>query len=434
MNDRSFAFPEVAFDNDYMIATYYIKSATSDAIKFAVAIAEEQSTGTWIEVPGETNTLKEKFGGKVLNVFEVPDYETEFPEGLKERDYIIQVGFPVTNFNPQIPMLLTTVIGNIANAGKLKLLDINFPKAYTDQIGGPKFGIQGVRNILGVPTRPLVNNMIKPCTGWVPAEGAKMAYDVAVGGVDIIKDDELLPCDLSFNRLTERTKLIMEQLRKAEEETGEKTLYTVNITDDVWKMRDHALRAIEAGANALMINFYTCGFSAAQGLAEDPDINVPILAHVDFSGAMFSSPWHGISSPLLMGKLARMSGADMAIITSPYGKFPVVKNKYLLQVNNCRNPFYDIKPTLPMISGGTTQGSIPKIMKDIGNDSCMAAGGAIHGHPMGATAGAASMRQAIDATLEGKSLIEYAKDHKELAAIIDTFAKDDVSDLFDLKK
>jgi len=434
MKEYAFGFPEVCLEEDYMICTYFVESNTKDIVKYSVAIADEQTTGTWIEVPGETNRVKLKFGGKVVGIFEVPDYEFEVPKDVDERKFIIQIAYPIVSYHPQIPMLLTTAIGNIANAGKLKLLDINFPRKFVEGFKGPKFGIEGLRKLLNISDRPFVNNMIKPCTGWTPEEGAAMCYNVARGGVDIIKDDELLAADESFCPLVDRVKAIMPQLKKAEEETGEGTLYAVNITDDVWRMKDHAMRAIEAGANALMINFYTAGFSAAQAITQDPDINVPVLAHVDFSGAMFGSPWHGLSSALLMGKLARLAGADMAIITSPYGKFPVVKSKYQMQVNNARMPLFDIKKMLPLISGGTTQGSIPMIMKDCGNDVCMAAGGAIHGHPMGACAGAMSMRQAIDACLKGVSLKEYSKDHKELAAIVDTWGQEDVSSIFDLKK
>ncbi len=433
MNEFTFGFPEVCLDEDYIIATYFIETNTKDVTKYAVAIADEQTTGTWVEVPGETNKVKIKHGGKVTGIFEIPDYEFEVPKDVTHRKFIMQVAFPTANFNPQIPMLLTSVIGNIANAGRLKLLDLYFPKKFVQGFKGPKFGIEGLRELTGVKDRPFINNMVKPCTGWTPPEGAAMCYEVARGGTDIIKDDELLAADLDFCPLVDRVKAIMAALKKADEEKGEMTLYTVNITDNVWKMREHAKRAIEAGANALMMNFYTVGFSAAQEICEDPDINVPILAHVDFSGAMFGSPYHGISSPIFMGKLARMAGADMAIITSPYGKFPVVMNKYEMQVNNARMPLFGMRKLLPCISGGTTQGSIPHIVKTCGIDVCVAAGGAIHGHPMGARAGSMSMRQAIDASLKGVSLRDYAKDHKELAAIVDTWGAEDVSQMFALR-
>ncbi len=430
MKEYAFAFPEVCLSEDYVIATYFIESRTKDAVKLAVAVADEQTTGTWVSVPGETDKVKIEYGGKVLNVFEVPDYEFELPKDTDERKYIIQIGYPAHNFGPQIPMLYTAVIGNIANSGKLKLLDLTFPESFVKGFKGPKFGIDGLRKLLNVPKRPFVNNMIKPCTGWTPDVGAAMCYEVAKGGVDIIKDDELIMADPDFCPLQERVKQIMASLKRAREETGEDTLYTVNITDHVRKIRDNALRAIDAGANALMLNIYTLGFSAAQMIFEDPEINVPILAHVDFSGAMFGSPYNGISSPLLMGKLARMIGSDMAIITTPYGKFPVMHNKYMMQVNNARMELFGLKQMLPMLSGGTTQPVVAQTMNELGNDICMAAGGAIHGHPMGAEAGARSMRQAIDATMQGIALEVYAKDHVELLEALKKWG--DRSKIFDL--
>jgi Ribulose 1,5-bisphosphate carboxylase, large subunit len=432
MDKYSFAFPEMCYEKDYIIATYFVETAAPDIVKYAAALADEQTTGTWVTVPGESNTIREKFGGKVVGIYETPDYETVVPEDVKDRRYIISIAYPAINIGTSIPMLLSTVIGNIAAGGKLKLMDLTFPRSYIRKFKGPKFGIQGVRDILKVYDRPLVNNMIKPCTGWTPEEGAKMLYEAAVGGVDIVKDDELMAANETFCPLEERVKACMAAVKRAYEETGEYTLYTVNITDDVSKLRDNALRAINAGANALMVNIYTVGYSAVKMLCDDPEINVPVLAHPDFAGAIYESCNSGITAPVLMGKLARLSGADMAIITSPYGKFPVVREKYIRIAHMLRQELYDIKPVLPMPGGGMYQGIVPKTISDLGVDQAIASGGAIHGHPMGATAGARSIRQAIDASMKGIPLREYAKDHKELAAAIDKWGCEDKS-LFDLK-
>ena len=431
-NDYNFDFPEVSLSNDYVIATYYIRTKTSDIVQLATAIADEQSTGTWVEVPGETAQIKIDHGARVLNIFETPDYEFEIPDDVCERDYIVQIGYPCKNIGPQIPMLYTATIGNIANSGKLKLLDLTFPEEFVKGFKGPKFGVKGLRKLLNIPKRPFTNNMVKPCTGWTPDEGAAMCYEVARGGIDIIKDDELLRADPDWCPIEERVEKIMAKIKQAKEETGEDTLYTVNVTDKVGKMKDNAMRALDKGANAIMVNTYTVGFPAAQALMEDPDINVPVLAHVDFSGAMFGSPFNGIASPLLMGKLARMIGADMAIITSPYGKFPVIRSKYIMQCVQARAPLFGMEAMLPLISGGTTQPTTPQVINDIGYDCCMAAGGAVHGHPMGAYAGAKSMRQAIDAVMAGISLKEYAKDHEELQVALDKWGNP--KENFDLLK
>ena len=74
---------------------------------------------------------------------------------------------------------------------------------------GPKFGINGIRDILHAYNRPLLNNMIKPCTGYTPDVGEKLFYEASAGGVDIIKDDELIGGDRVFNKIEDRVKANM---------------------------------------------------------------------------------------------------------------------------------------------------------------------------------------------------------------------------------
>jgi len=314
-------------------------------------------------------------------------------------------------------MLLTTVVGNISMAGQIKLVDVYFPGKYVAGFKGPKFGIPGVREILGVPDRPLLNNMIKPCTGYSPEVGVRLFREAALGGCDIIKDDELL-ADASFNSVEKLVKLYMEAERQVYEETGEHTLYTVNISDKVPKIFENAKRAVELGGNAIMVNYLAVGLPVLQALAEDPEINVPILAHMDVTGAMYMSPYHGMSSHIILGKLPRLAGADIVVFPLPYGKATVIMDKYLNVWRNLTFPFYQLKPVFPMPGGGVTPSMVPQIMNDLGNEVVVGVGGGIHGHPQGPRAGARAFRQAIDATMQGISLTEAAKKHPELATAL----------------
>jgi 2,3-diketo-5-methylthiopentyl-1-phosphate enolase len=412
------AFPEVAFSEDYIIGTYQVMTNTKNIEKLALAIADEQTTGTWISVSKETDDKKRRFGAKVVSIYQVPDMGSDgFAE--EESTFIVQIAFPMDNSGANRPMMFSTVFGNIASSGKIKWIDCAFPKRYVDQFQGPKFGVEGLRKLLNVYDRPLLNAMIKPNIGWTPKEGAELFYEAARGGVDVIKDDELLSADMPFCPMAERVPLFMEMEKKAYEETGEHTLYAVNITDSVSKLKDNAYRAIELGANCLMINYYTVGFDAARMIAEDPDINVPILAHVDFAGAYCSSTYTGISAQLMMGKIIRLAGADFAIYGTPWGKFPVSQKLFERGFRFFTQDWWNIKPCMMACSGGTTQFIVNDCVKAIGTDMIMAAGGAVHGHPDGSYAGAKSMRQAIDAAVNGIDLFEYAKTHKELAVMIE---------------
>jgi len=417
------ALPEGIDHDEYIIGTYLACFPKDIPIPFAAQLlAIEQSTGTWVPVPGETPEVRHKHVAKVIGVYEVPDYEFSVPSSVETRNYIIQIAYPEVNIGEQIPMLLTTVVGNISMAGQIKLVDVYFPEKYVAGFQGPKFGIPGVREILGVHDRPLLNNMIKPCTGYTPEVGVRLFREAALGGCDNIKDDELL-ADASFNAVEKRVKLYMEAERQVYEETGEHTLYTVNVSDKVPKVFENAKRAVELGCNAIMVNYLAVGFPVLQALAEDPEINVPILGHMDVAGAMYMSPYHGISSHIVLGKLLRLAGADLAVIPAPYGKASVIEDKFLNVWRNMTFPMYQLKPVFPLPGGGITPAMVPKMVKDLGKDVVVAAGGAIHAHPQGPAAGARAFRQAIDATMQGISLEEAAKEHPELAMAIGTWVE-----------
>jgi ribulose 1,5-bisphosphate carboxylase large subunit-like protein len=205
---------------------------------------------------------------------------------------------------------------------------------------------------------------------------------------------------------------------RAYQETGEKTLYFVNVTDRPDRMVDRAKRAIDAGASALMVNYNTVGISAISMLADDPDVNVPILGHLDFAGAMYGSPWVGVSSHLILGKLVRLAGADVVVYPSAYGKFPLLSSKHLRIAQALTGHLYDIKPSWPMPGGGVHPGTVHLLYRDMNKDFMVGAGGAVFGHPMGPTAGAQALRHAIDAAVDGVSVAAKAEQHPELKAAL----------------
>jgi 2,3-diketo-5-methylthiopentyl-1-phosphate enolase len=412
------ALPDGIDYEDYIIGSYVVSlPAIIPFPKFAPMLAIEQSTGTWVPVPGETPEVRRNHVAKVIGVYELPDFESAVPGNLQERNWFMQIAFPEINIGEQIPMLLTAVVGNISMAGQIKLVDIRFPKRYVKGFKGPKFGIEGIRKLLGVKSRPLLNNMVKPCTGYPLEVGANLFRLAALGGCDIIKDDELI-ADASFNSAAGRVKRYMEIERQVFEKTGEHTLYTVNISDKVPKIFKNARKAIELGANAIMINYVAVGLPVLQAIAEDPAINVPILGHMDVAGAMYMSPFHGMSSHLILGKLPRLAGADIVVIPAPYGKAPVIVDKFDAVARNLSFPLYNLKPAFPMASGGITPSMVPQVMQELGNDIVIGSGGGIHAHPEGPVAGGKAFRQAIDAEMKGISLEQYAKDHRELAAAL----------------
>lgn len=426
----TYAFPEVSFSEDYVIATYQAKVKTSNIEKLAMAIADEQTTGTWIKVSADSAEKTRRFGSKLVALYEVPDIGCDYRSDEPPM-YIIQIAYPMENFSNSMSSLMTILFGNISASGMIRLIDVAFPKKFIAQFKGPKFGVEGLRKVLEVPDRPLLNAMIKPNIGWTPDEGADLFYHACKGGVDVIKDDELMLADGPYCPLKERVTKFMEKEKQVYEETGEHSLYAVNISDSTEKVRENAYRVLEYGGNCLMVNVYTTGFDTLKMLADDPNINVPILAHVNFAGTMAASTYTGISAPLLVGKITRLAGGDFQINGHPYGKFPVSYKQFYRCFKFFTQPWWNIKPMMYACSGGTTQMAVEKIVKNVGTDVMLAAGGGVHGHPDGSEAGAKSMRQAIDAAMKGISVVDYAKDHEELARML-AFLNPDLKKNFDL--
>ncbi len=400
-------------EQNYVIATYFIKLPIEvDIVKKASALAIGQTIGTWVPIPGITDEIREKYMGKVVNIYDVPPVDLATQIESDEMSYIIQIAYPAVNFGTDFPLMITSLLGNDAStSAQVKLLDIEFPEEFLKNFKGPQYGVDGIQEYFGVKNRPLLLNMIKPCTGITPKEGAKIFYEVALGGVDLIKDDELFG-NPSYSKPEERVKAYKEAAEKAYKKTKHRVKYFVNITSGVDELIENIHKVEKAGADGLMVNFSVLGYSALKYIRENTKL--PILGHSAGAGMFTEGPLSGMATPLAVGKLARIAGADIVMINTPYGGYPLRKQKYLQSVEQLTLPLHHIKPTMPSIGGGVHPGIVKKYINEVGTDIVLAAGGSIQGHKMGATAGAKAMRDAIDIALSGKDFLKAAKGHKEL--------------------
>jgi len=414
-----FRLPEDVRGDDYVLATYHLRlPAGSDVMAKATTFAVGQTTGTWVEVPGVTSEMRARHEGRVVRVLEAPPVEVGGDDD-EVHDFLVQIAVPTVNVGPQLPMLLTTLLGNDASTSvQAKLVDLEIPDAYARDLGGPRFGVAGVRALVGVTDRPLVLNMIKPCTGLSPQEGARIFKETALGGVDLVKDDELLG-DTSFSPVVERVREFGRAAREVLEETGKDVVYVPNVTDRPDRMLDTARRAVDAGARALMITYATVGYGGLQALRDAVD--VPLLGHFAGTGPYFEGPASGMSAPIAAGMLPRLAGADLVLTTTPYGGYPVRRLPYLRTLQQLALPRPHVAAALPVIGGGVHPGVVARYVRDAGTDVVLGAGGAVQGHPSGPAAGVRAMRQAIDAAVAGRDVRDAAREHPELAAALERF-------------
>lgn len=417
--EQIYSLREQLNQHDYLVASYYIElSPDVDPYEKAKTFAVGQTIGTWVPVPGITDEMRDRYMGKVIQVFDIPPADlTVQPVGNEKRPYLFQIAYPTHNFGPDFPMLITTLLGNDAStSAQAKLVDICMPKPFLNAFPGPSFGIEGLRNLTGVYDRPLLLNMIKPCTGFTAEVGQKIFYETALGGVDFIKDDELLG-NPTFCPLVQRVKAYNAASDAAYEKTGKRTIYVANITAGVGRLEENAKRAVDAGARMLMVNFAAVGYSALQRITEL--VNVPILGHYAGSGPYYEGTYTGISSPLAVGRFPRMAGADVVMINTPYGGYPLKRQKYLRTFHELSMPLGNVKRSLTSVGGGVRPGLVRRFIDDLGADIMLSPGGAIQGHPMGPAAGVRAMFQAIEAAMQQISVEEMAKEHQELRIALD---------------
>jgi ribulose-bisphosphate carboxylase large chain len=386
-----------------LICTFKVETEGISVKEAAGAVAAESSIGTWTELT-TSQVYMEKLAAHVFSL---------------EGD-IAKIAYPIELFEEgNMPNILSSVAGNVFGLKalrNLRLLDIQFPDELADGFLGPKYGIDGIRSLLKVPSRPLVGTIIKPKLGLRTADHAKVAYEAWFGGCDIVKDDENLSSQ-SFNLFQDRLVQTLQVRDLAEKNTGERKVYMINITAETEVMLERAEAVAAQGGEYVMVDILTCGWSALQTLRKQ-NLNLVIHAHRAGHAAFTKNPLHGIAMRPI-ATVSRVIGVDQLHVGTVVGKMSETKEDVMENIDACKMKLDNLKSVMPVASGGLHPRLVPELMQYFGSDFVIQAGGGIHGHPKGTIAGAKAMRQAVDGTLHGKTLDEYAKSHKELALALD---------------
>jgi len=301
---------------------------------------------------------------------------------------LLLIAFPVANIDFRtdgIAHLLVNIMGgqmDIDIIEKCQVLNIDFPKSVTDCFHGPKYGIKGIRAYTDVYDKPLLGAIVKPKTGIRPDTLLDMVKELVDGGVNFIKEDEILS-NPAFCRIKDRVPKIMQFL------DGKGVVYSVSIHSDPAHLLDRVRDVWRMGGNSVHVNFW-CGLGVYKSIR---DMDLPIMLHFQKSGdKILTNRNHNfyIAWPVIC-QLAALSGVDFihAGMLGGYYKWPEDETKDSLEVLHK----YGVMPAL---SCGFHPGLTDWVTKQVGVDYMANVGGAIHGHPDGTTAGAKAMRQSID--------------------------------------
>ncbi len=402
MSEWYLDFVQIGYEpkENEMICIFRVEPDGISMEEAAGRVASESSVGTWTTLA----KLPDRIKNLMAKVFEI------------DGD-VVKIAYPLDLFEEgNIPQLLSSIAGNIFGMRALKNLrleDVIFPEEYVRNFKGPQFGIEGIRKRLKIRDRPLTATVPKPKVGFDVDEYAEVAKEAWMGGIDLLKDDENLTSQ-NFIRFEKRIEKVMKVRDKVEAETGERKSYLVNITSECNEMLKRAKLVADYGNEYVMVDIITAGWSALQTVREEcEDLKLAIHAHRAMHAAFTRNPKHGISLDVIV-KLARLVGVDNMHVGTGVGKMVGKADEVRRLTDLCRNDWFHLKPVFPVSSGGLHPGLVPDIINLFGVDVIIQAGGGVHGHPKGTYAGAKALRQAIDATLQGISLEDYAESHKEL--------------------
>lgn len=347
-----------------------------DARRQANIIAIGQTAGTWDDRFAHREDILKQHLAEVVNL------ETDDRGSSTAR-----IRFPQINVENNIPSLLTAIFGKYSMAGAAKVVGVHLPKTYGRM---PKLGIEGIRERLGVLDRPLIMAIFKPALGLSAEDHAAILERVAYAGLDIIKDDEILG-DLAVAPTLKRLEACRRVLEAVKEKTGRTVLYAVNVTGTADKLLEKARLLVKEGANALLLNVLTYGFSILEALADDREVDVPIFVHPAFAGAMCASEETGLAYSVVLGTLMAHAGADAVLYPAHYGSLPFDRREEekIRDILRSRRVF-------PVPSAGIHPGIVPKALADYGRDVILNAGTGIMDHPDGADAGVKAFFEALE--------------------------------------
>lgn len=415
-----------------VFATYWIETAfpLADA---AATMAGEQSTGTFVRTPGETDELRERYAARVEQIEELGEVAAPSLPGsglprsgdATRRAAHVTLSWPIENFGPSLPNLLATVAGNLSELkafSGLKLIDLELPPVFLDRYQGPQFGVAGTRRLAGVWDRPMIGTIIKPSVGMSPEATAAQVETLVAAGVDFIKDDEL-QADGPHCPFEARIAAVMRVIRDHADRTGKKVMYAANLTGDIDEMRARHDFVFAEGGTCIMASMNSIGLPAMKVLRAHSQL--PIHGHRNGWGMLGRSPALGMSF-IAYQKLWRLAGIDHTHVNGIDNKFCEANESVIASARECLTPMFDPPhpgcEVMPVFSSGQSAKQAPATFAALGStDLIYAAGGGILAHPGGPAAGVVALRQAWEAAVAGVPLAEAAKGQGELADALAMF-------------
>jgi 3-oxoisoapionate-4-phosphate decarboxylase len=409
--------------------TYRIETA-GDVAALAAKIASDQSTGTFVDLPGETPELKARVAARVVAIRMLEPVATpSFPEpaGSGGGPYAradADIEFPLDAVGTDLAALMTIAIGGvfaIKGFSGIRIVAMKLPAAFGEAHPGPQFGMDGSRALCGVYGRPIIGSIVKPALGLRPHETAELVNELVEADVDFIKDDEKLASP-AYSSLADRVQAIMPIILNREQKTGRKVMYAFGIShaDPDEMMRNHDIVAA-AGGNAAVININSVGFGGFCFLRKRS--RLALHAHRNGWDVLTRHPGLGMDFSVYQ-QFWRLLGVDQFQINGIAAKYWESDDSFVRSFAALKAPLFSPRDCpLPVVCSGQWGGQAPETFARTGRtvDLLYLCGGGIVSHPDGPAGGVKAVRQAWEATVAGIPLEAYAREHRELAKSLAKF-------------
>lgn len=348
-----------------LIATYRVVASAEQISAVARAIAIEQ-TAEVNEPLCATPPVSDRVVGRV------EDIEPDGPDAFK-----VVIAYNAEVLAGEISQLFSVLFGNISLKSGIRLVAISASGLSLTDFPGPLHGIDGLRELVGAtdePRRPLLFGAAKPM-GRSVAELAGYVHDLALGGLDYIKDDHGIT-DQGFAPFEQRVLACCSAVERANAKSGRKARYVPCVNAPLDQILDRARFALSAGAGGLLVSPLVVGMSAPRVLSSVTGL--PVLAHPAMAGVYYSSPDHGIASDVVLGSLFRLAGADAVIFPGFGGRFPFTKQRCAAIDRALKVDMGGRATSLPVPAGGLTLDVVPEASAVFGRDVGFLIGSALY--------------------------------------------------------
>ena len=242
--------------------------------------------------------------------------------------------FPVENFGGDVTLLVSSLLaGEWADAAaftRCRLVRVEWP---ADLLPGPAFD---------APEKVLVGAIVKPSLGLSPGQVAATAKQLAAGGADLIKDDELLG-DPQWCPLEERVSAVAAVLPDG-------VRYAANVTGPIDSLLDRAARVVELGTGAVMVNAFAQGLDSLRALRA-AGLGVPIFAHRVGAALWARNRAIGVA-PDVIAELTRLCGADFVQVGSFTGTVYDTPEEVRAQIAACHRVTRSASRCVAVLGGG----------------------------------------------------------------------------------